>query len=256
VPLFQWKGRTRDGHQIEGKLDARSKEDVLSRLRAQGLTVTSVDEGRDSGEPPDPDPSPQMPEGRPKPTRLRGLLATIALVAIAVLIGAMAPIVFCSCERAGGSVTCTINDRILGVVPMRDQTLAGVVRVDTETEFWRERRGTSSGIERAKRRIVLHDAAGKTIRPFGWDQGGTLGATSDAMQTDIDRFLDDKRRTSIRLWQGQWVPLLMPAILLLLAVMMIGLICMSFSETATNRFYDRIEGWAEKARARRKLHRP
>jgi len=272
VPTFHWKGVT-GGHVIEGDLDAHSKEEVMQRLRAQRITVSSVTEGKSSGEPIDPDlrpkPSLAMPEaaprslseelerGRKQPRHpFRGLLVVLGLIAVAIAVGAMAPIVFCKCERTNGQVVCTINDRILGVVPVRNQTLAGVVSVDTQTEFWKERRSTTSTIERARVRIVLHDAHGATIRPFGWDQGGTLGATSATMREDIDQFLSDANAKSVVFWQGQWVPLLMPVILLLLAALMLILVFVSLNDGLTNRFYDAVGRLAEKSDRRRKLHHP
>jgi hypothetical protein len=258
VPVFQWKGRTRDGHEISGKINARSKEDLTSRLRAQGITLTSAGESASSSEPPDPDrivaqvtPVSAVPDRTPHP--FRGFIVMIGLIVLAVAIGAMAPIVICKCDRSAGRVTCTIDDRILGFVPMRHQSLAGVVSVDTETERWLESRG-SSKIERSKTRIVLHDARGATIRPFGWDQNGTLGATTDAMEHDIDVFLSESRQTSVAFWQGQWVPLLMPAILLFLALMMLVLIGISLNPRATSAFYNGVDNLAKSADRRRKLH--
>lgn len=267
MPSFHWKGRS-GAHTIEGDLVAHSKEDVIARLRKQGIAVTEVTEGKSRGEPLDPDLRPQpsltpvetaprsleeeLERGRKQPRHpFRGVLVAIAFVVAAIVVGAMAPIVFCKCERANGQVVCTIKDRILGVVPMREQTLAGVMSVDTETQFWRDKNR-----EHSKTRIILHDARGATIRPFSWDQNGTLGTTSDQMRTLIDDFLRDANAKSIALWQGQWVPLVMPACLLLIALMMVAVTIIALNQSWTDRFYDAVGKFAKQADRRRKLHHP
>lgn len=42
MPRFEWTARDRSGRSVTGALDARSKDEVLSRLQAQGLTVMKV----------------------------------------------------------------------------------------------------------------------------------------------------------------------------------------------------------------------
>jgi CHASE2 domain-containing sensor protein len=42
---FDWTARDRSGRSVNGTLDATSKEDVISRLQAQGLIVMTVDGG-------------------------------------------------------------------------------------------------------------------------------------------------------------------------------------------------------------------
>src|SRR5262245_2607072 len=46
MPQFHWKGRTSGGQQVTGSLAAGSKEDVMSSLRRQGITVQSIEEKR------------------------------------------------------------------------------------------------------------------------------------------------------------------------------------------------------------------
>jgi type II secretory pathway component PulF len=52
---FHWKGRTRNGQDVEGDTDARLRDEVVARLRTLGITVTEIAEHRSGGEPPDPD---------------------------------------------------------------------------------------------------------------------------------------------------------------------------------------------------------
>lgn len=50
MPQFAWEARDRARRSITGTIDAATKEDVVSRLAAQGLTVVSVDPmSRESG---------------------------------------------------------------------------------------------------------------------------------------------------------------------------------------------------------------
>jgi len=55
VPKYHWQARTARGQEMSGDLEARSKEDAMSRLRSQSFTVTSIEEKRTRGEPEDPD---------------------------------------------------------------------------------------------------------------------------------------------------------------------------------------------------------
>jgi type II secretory pathway component PulF len=43
---FHWKGRTSGGQEVKGCLTAGSKEEVIARLRAQGVLVQSLEETR------------------------------------------------------------------------------------------------------------------------------------------------------------------------------------------------------------------
>jgi len=43
MPQFAWEARDRAGRSITGTIEAATKEDVMSRLQAQGLTIVSVD---------------------------------------------------------------------------------------------------------------------------------------------------------------------------------------------------------------------
>jgi len=51
---YHWKGRTRDGREVEGDMDVRLRDEVVARLQKLGITTSSVEE-RNSGEPEDPD---------------------------------------------------------------------------------------------------------------------------------------------------------------------------------------------------------
>ncbi len=93
MTTFRWKGRGPEGQQIQGELEARSKDEVITRLRAQRIMVSQILE-LGGGEPPDPDrvavrdPEPRRPDSRPRP--LRGLLTGAALLGGAAGLGALA----------------------------------------------------------------------------------------------------------------------------------------------------------------------
>lgn len=88
MPTFRWKGRGPDGHAIQGELEARNKEEVLTRLRSTRIVISEIEERRSGGEPEDPDrvfshPPGSIQDNRPRP--LRGLLIAILLVLGAVV---------------------------------------------------------------------------------------------------------------------------------------------------------------------------
>jgi hypothetical protein len=87
MATFHWKGRSRDGHEVSGKVDGQSKEMVVEVLRSTHITVSEITEARSFGfgEPADPDiarRSPVVPHQkqgmRPdiptRPRRFRGLI--------------------------------------------------------------------------------------------------------------------------------------------------------------------------------------
>ena len=79
---FRWSGRTNSGQAVSGQVEAHSKEEVLSRLRAQHLAVTEVVESREGGEPADPDRGTSALKSDSSASRI---FITLLLIAAAVI---------------------------------------------------------------------------------------------------------------------------------------------------------------------------
>ena len=131
MPTFRWIGRTLQGQQVSGDLDAPSKEEAAKRLAQREIVVMSLDErATRGGEPADPDramarPAPQGTSTKEKPRPLRGLLFALVLVAAAFGVGVWAPVVSYDCERSSaGIVNCVVHESVWGVVSLRDQSIA------------------------------------------------------------------------------------------------------------------------------------
>jgi len=271
MPSFRWKGRSAGGHEIEGEISGPSKEHVLRLLRGQGILVTTISaagaaesEGVDLTAPGSSAPLPvERPEslverlarerasgGPPRP--FRGLLIAGAFVAAAFGVGYFAPVVVCRCERtAAGGVDCTLSERDLGLVTVREQRLAGVTSVDVESKPGSER-------------VVLSNGAGASIRPSAWDHrsgsetsGGEqwLGVSTETMRATIAGFLSESTEARVSTWQGQLVPLVFAAIPLGLAFLTLGLSAIALFKGPTDWLYATLARLAVQTDERRRRQR-
>jgi hypothetical protein len=265
MPRFHWKGRSAAGHEIEGDTSAASKDAVVAQLRRQGIMVTTVSttgdaeaEASGSGVPAPPaDARPLSASERlardrasSKPRPFRGALVASGFFVGALALGYFVPVTFVRCERSAGSISCTLSEKDLGLVTVREQSLSGVTKVDVESRAETERR--SDGW--AQSRLVLANGAGASIRPSGWDHYGgpvrtysggrqtgerepTVGATTDAMRREIAAFLEDSTSASVSSWQGQYVPLLIAGVLAGIGLLILGLSGLALFKGPTDWIY-------------------
>ena len=172
------------------------------------------------------------------------------------------PVTFVRCERSAATVTCTLSEKDLGLVTVREQSLSGVTKVDVESQAQRFAEGTQS-------RLVLATAAGTSIRPSNWDHFGgpmrssshgrqtgesepTVGATTDAMGREIAAFLEDPTSASVSSWQGQKVPLWIAGGLVAIGLLSLGLTTLSLFKGPTDLVYAMTGRLAAAADARRR----
>jgi hypothetical protein len=246
MPRFHWKGRSAAGHEIEADTIADSQDAVVARLRGQGITVTTIAttgeaEAETSGSSA---PAPR-PDAKPRPFR-GALIASVFFVG-AFALGYFVPVTFVRCERAAESVACTLSEKDLGLVTVREQSLSGVTQADVESR-------AQPFAEGAQSRLVLASAAGTSIRPSNWDHFGgplrtsssgrqtgasepTVGATTDAMRREIAAFLEDPTSTSVSSWQGQYVPLAIAGALVGIGLLVLGLSTLALFKGPTDWIY-------------------
>ena len=262
MPTFHWKGRTADGRAIEGDIDASSKHDALERLREQSLVITEVKARRSSGgevislgstptstAPKEGSFAERLRRARQssKPRPLRGLLISAAFVAAAFAVGAMAPMVVVNCDRtASERVDCLVREQWLGVYTIRRQRLPAVTTAEMESKYFTSTSGARTQAN-SKFRLVLRDGSGRSIQPEVWDLGKVLGSTAYEMSERAQRFLSDPAATRLFVWQGQWVPLLLSACLLIVAALVCGLSVIAMFAGPTEALYARVGALAEKA---------
>ena len=226
MPGYHWKGTTAQGFKTEGDLDASSKEGAIEQLRGWRITVSKIVETSAGGPI---DTRPRERSSRPQGfTRFKSLFIAAMFAAAAAAVGVIAPITVWTCERAGGTVACSIAERDLGVIELRGWHLADVRAVNLETESV-----TSSDRDRRTRlqkRLVFLDAKGGSIRSFGWDQSRPREwfrqprvASTDIMFEEFQRFLADDTATRHSTWGVFWVPLILVGALLLLSLLSLAL---------------------------------
>jgi len=264
---FRWEGRGPNGRETAGEMVAPSKDQVVERLRGQRILVTKVT--ADSTEPSGLEPAPaeivepRVPEppslvaivreGATKPSHpFQGLLISGAFTLAALLVGSLAPIVVCQCERVPeGRVDCAIKERSLGVVPLRQQSLVGVTTVETEVQRSSETRGNSR-VGTTESRVVLGDSLGNTVRPYAWEGSSAFGASAGDMRAAIADLIRDSAPRRISLWQGHWVPLLLAALCLLIGGLMFVATVLSLFRGSRSWVYGQVEALAEESDRRRK----
>ncbi|HET6897891.1 MAG TPA: hypothetical protein VFK70_06075 [Vicinamibacteria bacterium] len=277
MPRFHWKGRTAAGQEIEGDRSADSKDAVVAQLRGQGIMVTTVSAAGEA-EAEAAGPEAQAPPGDArrssssewlaqaradaKPRPFRGALIATGFFVAAFALGYFVPVTFVRCERAAESVACTLSEKDLGLVPLREQSLSGVTTVDVESEKQRFAEGTHS-------RLVLANAAGASIRPSSWDHYGgpvrssssgrqtgqdepTVGATTDGMRREIAAFLEDSSRATVSAWQGQYVPLVIAGALVGIGFLVLGLSTLALFKGPTDWIYAMTGRLAAAAEAKRR----
>jgi hypothetical protein len=264
---FHWKGRGPDGQEIEGELVASSKEQAVQLLRARRILVTTMTpsstetaglvfssvEAVGARAPEPRSLADVVRQGATQPSHpFQGLLISGAFLLAALVLGSLAPIVVCECERVpDGRVDCLLKERVLWVVSLRQQSLTGVTSVTTEVTRSFETRGTSRR-STTESRLVLSDSLGNSIRPQAWEGSSAFGASASTMRDAVAALIRDPAPGRISLWEGHWVPLLLAGLCLLIAALMFVATVLSMFRRSRAWVYERVESLAVDADRRRK----
>jgi hypothetical protein len=266
MPTYHWKGQIH-GRSVEGDLEVDSADIALRKLRDGGIVVREMRD-RDSGERTSIAPLPPgvaaADSGRePAAVRLararaqgprpfRGLAIASVLIAIAGAVGTLAPVVFVDCARGNDQpLTCTVSERVLGVYPLRETTLSPVIAVDAESRSSTETRNGRQA-STSPERLVLKDGRGHEARS-AW--GGVIGVDGPTMQGRIRDLIADPGPGQASMWQAAWVPLILPAVLLAVAVLVIALSIAGMFSRPTDWIYARVGALAEAADRKRRRGR-
>jgi len=218
----------------------------MKRLAQREIVVMSLDErAARGGEPADPDramarPAPQGTSTKEKPRPLRGLLFALVLVAAAFGVGVWAPVVSYDCERSSaGIVNCVVHESVWGVVSLRDQSIANVAAVDSETRKAYEQvtsHGSASSNEHHstrfsvdETRLILTGGNKTSIRPRSWISDGSLGSRTIDTRASIDAMILGVRTERVKNWQIPYVPMIVSGVLVFLAVVFAGLSSLMYS---------------------------
>jgi hypothetical protein len=226
VPRYHWKGATAQGFKIEGDLEASSEPAALAQLRGQRITVSAIVETA-AGGPIDTRPRERARKARGF-TRFKSLSIAAMFAAAAMAVGYMAPLTVWSCERAGGTVACSIVERHLGVIERRRQQLSDVQSIGLETKVVNT--NDSFIRTRLQKRIVFQDAKGGSIRSSRWDESRPREwflrppmASNDVMFEEFERFLGDDTAARLSTWGAFFVPLILVGVLLLLSLLTLSI---------------------------------
>jgi hypothetical protein len=256
----------RNGQEVQADITAGSKDEALDLLRAQNILVSSISDsgGRESRDEPaatasfgaresrrQPRPPPASPavsaesaverlrraRATEKPHRVRGVFIATAFLLGALGMGYAAPVVVVRCDRASESVACTISERDLGIVAVRQQRLEHTTTFSTETQTSTSRQINKPDRTYLQSRIVLSDGEGHSIQSTTWTSEGVLGSSVDSMRGRFDQFFHDPSVGRWWAWQVDWVPMLFAGLLGGLGLLMFALLPLSFSRRGSDLVY-------------------
>jgi len=242
MPTFSWTGRTLQGQQISGDLDAASKEEAMSLLAKREIAVRTIDQRASRGEHADPDRAiahaAPRETSKEKPRPFRAVVFALVLVAAALGIGVWAPVVVYDCERTpGGIVNCVVHERALGLLTLRDQSIANVAAVESETrKAYEQVTGSASSTSRNVRsvsvdesRLILIGSNKSSIRPQSWISDGSLGSRTIDTRASIDAMILGVRTERVSNWQIPYIPMIFSGALVFVAVVFVGLAMLTSS---------------------------
>src|SRR5262245_11941932 len=200
MPRYSWEGRTAAGQLVRGELEAPSREAVSQSLQSKGIMVVRVEEpsGAPEASPADPSAPPPAPPRRDGGSffdRFFYVCVAAVSIAISVGIGYLSPIHVYDCARqTSGSVDCTVEKRIHGLIPIGDLHFSRIMSVEvmsgvsSETMAERNRRLSSGGQEQSWEALQLVCADGTQWRSpnSSWPLGTTLGDVRSGIQGLLD----------------------------------------------------------------------
>jgi hypothetical protein len=106
------------------------------------------------------------------------------------------------CDRIEGRVDVTVEQRILGVLPVRTERLADVVKAGVERKpGGPARRGSRGGPADPQLRLDLRDGRVWYSQPVRY----SVGTPPWEMAKPIQEFIDRSSAPSLRFWWLQWV---------------------------------------------------
>jgi hypothetical protein len=117
------------------------------------------------------------------------------------------------CDRVEGRVDVTVEQRILGVILVRTERLADVVRAGVERKS-----GGVRGPAEPQLRLVLRDGRVWYSQPVGW----AVGTPPREMVTRIQEFVDQSSAPSLRLWWTHWLIAALSAPFLLIFLLLLA----------------------------------
>jgi len=257
MPRYSWEGRTATGSVVRGEVDAPTHEAVTENLRAQGLTVTRVDQvggvartGAAAG---------AAPTAPARPGRgLRDTLWTVGVVALFGALGVGAayidPVLFYDCARqANGSVDCTVHRRMYGVIPLGDLHVSRIASVDvksgvhSESMSDRSRRLRLGGQQSSYE--ILQVASADGSRWESPESTWPLGQTQWDHRAGIQRLLDATSPETYRGWTAEKVTLIIAVVFWApLGFVLLGLV---LRLVMPRSLVEALSAAADEARARR-----
>ena len=169
----------------------------------------------------------------PTPGERRNRVFPAVVAAIFFLVGlgalAAAPILRWECERdATGAVSCVVNKRLAGFVPIGTVTLSNILSADVRSH-------ESPGLSRrdapySAAFLVVACADGTRYSPF--DSSEPLGRSHSDVAQGIGDLLREDAPGTFRAWQGETVPLLVGAVFLIPMAFLLALVLLRVALSA------------------------
>lgn len=157
-----------------------------------------------------------------KPDSFAVLILTLfglAICAVTVVVLYAYPITILTCrEVERGRVDCQLDERMLGLIPLRKQNIVDVKDAFVVSETHEDPRRRTEIIESRVYGLVLSSSSGEISLTSHDEFGGMIvERTADQLKEYLRMPSDEP----LRLWQATWVPLVVGSLFLLLSLVML-----------------------------------
>ena len=218
---YAWEGRSPDGGEERGVVQAPTRDAALKLLRGRGVLVVRLEEtsgpvgaAAEEVRPPEPPGPPAVvrPGGASRRDRLFYVGVALLFAAIGVGTAAVAPVLRYECGRdAAGAVGCTVHRRAYGLIPLHDVRLDRLRAIEVETSSgsydWESGRELGGGDSLV---LVCADGTRWTSVNSSW----FFGASNDDLAERVRALMDAETPSTFRAWQAEKMPILIGTVFL------------------------------------------
>ena len=153
------------------------------------------------------------------------LAVALVLSAVGLLAIYAAPVTFYSCRRVEPEqVDCRVAQRALGLVAVSEQRITNVRRATYHSERRSSRSSKGRTTSTTYYTIVLESASGQQVT--AGETAHTV-TSSQSISQQINDFIADPLAPPLRVWQAQWLPLVVGGAFLLFGLLLLVVLVMA-----------------------------
>ena len=170
-----------------------------------------------------------------RPGRVSANLLTLAVALVLSAVGLLAlyaaPVAIYSCRRVEPEqVDCRIEQRILGLIAVKEQRIVNVRRASCSSETRSSTNSKGSTTSTTYSTIVLESASGQQVT--AGETAHTLTSSRSICQ-QINTFVAEPLAPPLRVWQAQWLPLVVGGVFMLFGLLLFAAILIAAVQVIT-----------------------